>query len=149
MGARCRNERSSPASELSYLKLSPRLVDKAGVNASFDDHPQTATLQVPLPSGNGAKRSIPCAFHGMDGRRLIVEAGEALSLSTALSIEHEDNLFLGEVVACAAQAPGVYKMEIKIEQILTGLHSLMALRSRLLGEAVPQTLTLAPVGMRN
>jgi hypothetical protein len=70
-------------------------------------------------------------------------------LSTALSIEHEDNLFLGEVVACAAQAPGVYKMEIKIEQILTGLHSLMALRSRLLGEAVPQTLTMAPVGMRN
>ena len=136
-------------SGLSYLKLSPRLVDKAGVNTSFNDHPEAATMQVPLPSGNGAKRSIPCAFQGMDGRRLIVQAGEPLSLSTALSIEHEDNLFLGEVVACAAQAPGVYKMEIKIEQILTGLHSLMALRSRLLGEAVPQTLILAPVGMRN
>ena len=138
-----------PVSELSYLKLSLPPVDKAGVNASFDDHPQTATLQVPLPSGNGAKRSIPCAFHGMDGRRLIVEAGEALSLSTALSIEHEDNLFLGEVVACAAKSPDVYKMEIKIEQILTGLHSLMALRARLLGDAVPQSLTMVPVGASN
>ena len=137
------------ASGLSYLKLSPRLVDKAGVNSSFDDHPQTATLQVPVPSGNGAKRSIPCAFHGMDGRRLIVEAGEGLPLSAALSIEHEDNLFLGEVVACAPQSPGVYKMEIKIEQILTGLHSLMALRARLLGDAVPQPLSMIPVGARN
>jgi hypothetical protein len=119
------------------------------VNTSFDDHPQTATLQVPLPSGKGAKRSIPCAFQGMDGRRLIIEAGEALALSTALSVEHEDNLFLGEVVACAVQSPGVYKMEIKVEQILTGLHSLMALRSRLLGEAVPQPLTMMPVGVLN
>jgi hypothetical protein len=134
-------------SDLSYLKLSFGLADKAGVNASFEDNPQTATIQV--PTGNGAKRSISCAFHGMDGRRLIVEAGEPLSLSTALSIEHEDNLFLGEVVVCAAQSPGVYKLEIKIEQILTGLHSLMALRSRLLGDAVPQSLTMVPVGMRN
>jgi len=134
---------------LSYLKVSPRPVDKPGVNTHFDDHPQAATIQVPMPSGNGAKRSIPCAMQGMDGRRLIVEAGESLSLSTALSIEHEDNLFLGEVVACAAQSPGLYRMEIKIEQILTGLHSLMALRARLLGEAVPQTLGLLPVGVLN
>jgi hypothetical protein len=40
-------------------------------------------------------------------------------------------------------------MEIKVEQILTGLHSLMALRARLLGEAVPQQLTMMPVGGLN
>ncbi|HTU47182.1 MAG TPA: hypothetical protein VMF91_19120 [Bryobacteraceae bacterium] len=136
-------------SVLSYLKVSPHLVDKPGVSTSFDDYPQPATILVPSPSGNGAKRSISCAFHGMEGRRLILEAGEPLSPSTALSIEHEDNLFLGEVVACAAQSPGLYRMEIKIEQILTGLHNLMALRARLLGEAVPQTLGLMPVGVLN
>jgi len=136
-------------SVLSYLKVSPDSVDKPGVSTSFDDYPQPATILVPSPSGNGAKRSISCAFHGMEGRRLILEAGEPLSPSTALSIEHEDNLFLGEVVACAAQSPGLYRMEIKIEQILTGLHNLMALRARLLGEAVPQTLGLMPVGVLN
>jgi hypothetical protein len=119
------------------------------VNTSFDDHPQFATIQLPLPTGNGAKRSIPCAFFGMQGKRLIVEAGEPISSSTALSIEHEDNLFLGEVVVCASSSPGIYRMEIKIEQILTGLQSLMNLRAGLLGESVPQPLGLMPVGVRN
>ena len=119
------------------------------MNTSFDDHPQSATIQLPLPSGYGAKRSIPCAIYGMHGKRLIVEAGEPLSASTALSIEHEDNLILGEVVACAAESPGIYKIDIKIEQILTGLQSLMNLRAGLLGEGVPQPLSLVPVGVRN
>lgn len=85
----------------------------------------------------------------MDGRRAILEAGEPLSTSTALSIEYEDKLFLGEVVACAAEVPGVFRLEVKVEQILTGLQSLMNLRARLLGEGVPQPLGLIPVGVRN
>lgn len=85
----------------------------------------------------------------MEGKRLIVEANEPISISTALSVEHEDNLFLGEVVICAGQSPDIYRMEIKIEQILTGLQSLMNLRAGLLGERVPQPLSLMPVGMRN
>jgi hypothetical protein len=136
-------------SVLSDLNFSRPVVDKPGVSTSFDDHPQAATILVPSASGNGAKRSIPCTFQGTEGRRLILEAGEPLSPSTALSIEHEDNLFLGEVMACAAQAPAVYRMEIKIEQILTGLHSLMALRARLLGESVPHPLALVPAGVLN
>ena len=119
------------------------------MSTSFDDHAQSATILVPSPSGNGAKRSIPCAFRGSEGRRLILEAAESLPPSTALSIEHEDNLFLGEVVACAPQPSGSFRMEVKIEQILTGLHNLMALRARLLGEAVPQPLGLMPVGALN
>src|ERR1700685_1436741 len=138
-----------PVSVLSDLKISQPAADKSAVSTSFDDHPQAATIQVPLPTGNGAKRSIPCALRGTEGKRLILEAGEPLAPSTALSIEHEDNLFLGEVVACVAETAGIYRMEIKIEQILTGLHSLMALRARLLGEGVPQQLTLMPVGMPN
>jgi hypothetical protein len=119
------------------------------VNTSFDDHPQSATIQVPMPGIHGAKRSVPCVFQGMEGRRAILEAGEPLALSTALSIEYEDKLFLGEVVACAAPSPGVFRLEIKVEQILTGLQSLMNLRARLLGEGVPQQLGMVPVGARN
>lgn len=142
-------QRKVDLSEFSGLKNSQALVDKQGVNTEFDDHPQSATIQLPLPSGNGEKRSIPCAFYGMQGKRLIVEAAEPISISTALSIEHEDNLFLGEVVACAAESAGVYKMDIKIEQILTGLQSLMNLRAGLLGERVPERLSLMPIGVRN
>lgn len=128
---------------------SRRVTDKIAVNASFDEHPGSAIIQLPVRSGNGAKRSIPCVFYGMHGKRLVIEANEAISISTALSIEYEDNLFLGEVVICGTQSGGNYRMEIKIEQILTGLQSLMNLRAGLLGEAVPQPLSLMPVGMRN
>lgn len=119
------------------------------MNTSFDDHPQSATIQVPIPEIHGAKRSIPCAFQGMEGKRAILEAGERLAISTAVSIEYEDKLFLGEVVTCSAPSPGVFRMEIKVEQILTGLQSLMNLRARLLGEGVPQQLGMMPVGARN
>lgn len=105
-------------------------------------------IQVPSPAGDGSKRSISCTFNGMNGKRLSVESTEAVPVSTALSVEYDDELFLGEVVTCAEAAPG-WKLDIKVEQILTGLQSLMALRARLLSEGVPQPLGLMPVGARN
>ncbi|MBV9760315.1 MAG: hypothetical protein JO340_07125 [Acidobacteriaceae bacterium] len=117
------------------------------MSTSFEDHPQSATIQVPI--GNGLKRSVPCSFERMEGKHLIVQAGQAIAPFTVLSIEHEDNLFLGEVVTCSAPSQGAYQIEIKIEQILTGLHNLMALRANLLGQAVPQPLGLMPVGVLN
>ena len=115
----------------------------------LSDQPESAVMQVPLPSGRGAKRSIQCALVGVQGARLLVEAGEAVPAYTALSIEHEDRLILGEVVSCAPFGAAAYRVEIKVEQILTGLQNLMALRSRLLGEAIPQQLGLIPAGVRN
>jgi hypothetical protein len=38
----------------------------------------------------------------------------------------------------------LWKVEIKVEQILTGLQSLVALRSRLLYENAPQPLRMVP-----
>ncbi len=112
-------------------------------------------IQVPSPAGDGSKRSIPCTFNGLNGKRLSVEATEAVPVSTALSVEYDDELFLGEVIACAeaefreASASRGWKLDIKVEQILTGLQSLMALRARLLSEGVPQPLGLMPIGARN
>lgn len=119
------------------------------VNASSTEHPDSATIQLPLPTGGGEKRSIPCKFYGMQNKRLVLEASESIPISSVLSVEHEDNLFLGEVVTCTAEADRNFRMEIKIEQILTGLQSLMNLRAGLLSDGVPQTLTLMPAGMRN
>jgi len=97
---------------------------------------------------NGAKRQIRSSFGGLKGKILQVEADEAISVSTAVSVHHEDVLFLGEIITCQ-QIDGLWHMEIKVEQMLTGLQSLMALRSSLLNEGVPQPFGLVPVGSRN
>lgn len=97
---------------------------------------------------DGCKCSIACTVHGIQGKRLAVDAAESVPVSTALSVECDDTLFLGEVVSCSHSDVG-WKIEIKIEQILSGLQSLMALREALLSESIPQTLGLLPLGARN
>ena len=85
----------------------------------------------------------------MHGKRLSLKADEALPVSSVISVEHDDELFLGEVVSCVEAERG-WDLQIKVEQILTGLQSLMALRARLLSEgAAAQPLRLLPIGARN
>ncbi len=115
---------------------------------SLPDQPRSATIQIPAPAGDGTKHSIPCTFSQMQGKRLILEASEAVAVRSAVSVEYEDSLFLGEVVTCAASHSG-WHVEIKVEQILSGLQSLMALRAHLLSESVPKPLTLIPLGALN
>ena len=120
---------------------------------SPDDSARAAVLQIPSLTDPGNKRRIPCTFNGTQGRRLIVAAAEPLPVSTAVSVEYDDRLFLGEVLNCAGADQTAEKqtwsMEIKIEQILSGLQSLLALRAHLLSESVPHSLSLLPVGARN
>lgn len=78
----------------------------------------------------------------------MIEAPEAVAISTPVSVEYDDSLFLGEVVRCA-QLGNSWMVDIKVEQILSGLQSLMALRARLLSEAVPQWISPFSIGARN
>ena len=80
----------------------------------------------------------------MQGKRLILEVSEPLPASAAVTVEYNDALFLGEVLICR-ETNGLCKVEIKVEQILTGLQSLIALRSRLLGENTLQSRRMEPV----
>ena len=80
----------------------------------------------------------------MQGKCLLLEANEPIPASLAVTVEYNDALFLGEVIICA-KINGVWKVEIKVEQILTGLQSLITLRSRLLGEDVVRAPQLVPV----
>lgn len=115
--------------------------------SSIADDPQSAVIQ--LPSGeSGERRSIRCIVQKGDSKRLIVAAREPLALSTALSVEYNDAMFLGEVAACARSGEQGWEIEVRIEQILTGLQSLMALRAGLLGEGMPQIIAPAPAGVR-
>lgn len=89
---------------------------------------------------------MPCTVQGMQGKRLLLEAGQRLSTSAAVSIEYNDAMFLGEVIVCSSNEEGSWHVEVKVEQILTGLQSLVGLRSRLLGESVSSPFGLVPAG---
>jgi hypothetical protein len=83
----------------------------------------------------------------MQGKRLGVDAAERIANSTPVSVEYNDAMFLGEVLRCSQTESGSWDLEIKVEQILTGLQSLMKLRAHLIGEKVPQAINFAPVAI--
>jgi hypothetical protein len=83
----------------------------------------------------------------MQGKRLLLETTQRLATSTAVSVEYNDAMFLGEVIVSSSEASGSWHLEVKVEQILTGLQSLVSLRSRLLGEGVASPLNLVPAGI--
>lgn len=114
----------------------------------MSDQRRPAVLQLPAPDVHATKRSISCEVEGMQGKRLTLSTGEQIRVSTPVSVECEDTLLLGEVVVCRS-AGETWKTEIRVEQILTGLQSLMALRAHLLSESLAAPLPLMPVGMRN
>ncbi len=111
--------------------------------STFDDHPQPATIQIPTGEANGEKLQVASTVTGMEGKRLILESSERITMSTPVSVEYNDAMFLGEVMLCKAIGDGCYRVEIFVEQILTGLQSLVALRTGLLGEAAA---TVKPAG---
>lgn len=68
------------------------------------------------------------------GPRLQIILCEQIAAGTAVSVEHEDMLLMGEVVANAQQAH-LWRADIHVEHALTGLMNLMALRAKLLEES--------------
>lgn len=107
------------------------------MNKFYANDAPSAVIQIASPDAEGKRRTVPCSFQGSEGKRLLLQAGEPVHVSSAVSVEFNDALFLGEVVACTG-GNRTCDIEIKIEQILSGLQSLMALRSHLLSEGVPQ-----------
>jgi hypothetical protein len=108
------------------------------VNTFYANDAPSAVIQIASPDADGKKRTVSCSFQGSEGKRLVLQASEPVPVSSAVSVEFNDALFLGEVVACTVGGNRTCDIEIKIEQILSGLQSLMALRSHLLSEGVPQ-----------
>lgn len=82
---------------------------------------------------------LDCEFSGKSGKRLTLDSPERITVLAPVTLEYNDALFLGEVVACRAHDSKRFEVEIKIDQILTGLESLVKLRERLLGEGYAHT----------
>ena len=119
------------------------------MTTALEDHPQSAVLQIAAETPNGSKVRIPCTFQGMEGKRLTLETSERVASSTMVSVEYNDALFLGDVMSCTHKETDFWRVEIRVEQVLSGLQSLMALRAGLLGEAIPQPFAAVPAGVRN
>jgi hypothetical protein len=93
-------------------------------------------VRISSSSNAFTRDGMPSFLVEMQGKRLIVDVSDPIATSAAVTVECDDAMFLGEVVAATAQN-GRYHVEIAVEQRLSGLQSLMALRAQLLGENVP------------
>lgn len=89
-----------------------------------------------MTTASGARQFVNCTFDGLNGKRLEVTCEQRVQPGEAIQVEYNDAMFLGEVLASSHNVDDSWHLEIKVEQILTGLQSLVNLRSRLLGEPV-------------
>jgi hypothetical protein len=103
------------------------------VNSAYEYTNQPAVLNLTSNSSTGAKRQLDCSFVSIQGKKLTIEIEERTSISAAVSLEYSDAMFLGEVVSATQTTQGVWRTEVKVEHVLTGLQSLMNLRENLLG----------------
>jgi hypothetical protein len=88
---------------------------------------------VEIQPGNGSeeRRKIPSAIHTFAHQWLTLITGERLAASAAVGVEHNDVLFVGEVVRSTPWGQNEWATDIKVEHTLTGLQSLMLLRAEL------------------
>lgn len=121
----------------------PAATDELVVNSTTEQPSQPAFLNLPQSDASGERKKIICSFGEREGNRLVLYCQTKLATSAAVSVEYDDAMFLAEVVHCAGTGEGEWRVELQIEQVLTGLQSLIILRSRLLGE--PSAPTFAPV----
>lgn len=94
-------------------------------------------LHLPSAGAGGTRRSVPCAIAEIHGQYLRILTSERVNAGAAISVEGADAMFLGEVVRSSEQ-DGHWRLDVRVEQILNGLMSLMALRASLMeGAAQP------------
>lgn len=92
-----------------------------------------STIHLPDAGPDAPKIDVACRVVTVNGHQMHLQSPQAIPPSVPLSIEHDDALYLGEAVYCLALGC-VYEVDIHVEQVLTGLQSLVALRARLLDE---------------
>ena len=91
----------------------------------------SARLEIQPAHATGERRSLPIVFQTFANKYVTVTTSEALGLSTAVGVEYNDVLFVGEVVRCTAGVGDQWQVEIKVSQTLTGLESLLMLQAEL------------------
>ena len=106
------------------------------------EHSDTAgdPVKIEIVSCDGGRRTIDGAFGPSTSGWLSLRVSERIAPSTAVSVEHDDVLLVGEVAASEQEEDGSWRLRIQVKHKLTNLQSLMLLRSALLGRASPSSL---------
>jgi hypothetical protein len=91
----------------------------------------SAIVEIQPENGSEERRKLPSTVHTFLHEWLTLITGEQLAASTAVGVEHNDVLFIGEVVRSMPWGNDEWAIDIKVEQTLTGLQSLMILRAQL------------------
>ena len=88
-----------------------------------------------------SKEAFAGAIDSFESKQLRLSCRQPLPVFGALTVQHEDTLFLGEVITCAPKADGrEWMVVVKVEQVLTALQSLLCLRKQLLEAERPTQL---------
>jgi hypothetical protein len=90
-----------------------------------------ATVEIRPANGSEERRRIPSIVHTFANNWFTLITGERLTASTAVAVEYNDVLFVGEVVRSVNWDSDGWATDIKVAQTLTGLESLMILRAEL------------------
>ncbi|HLH04767.1 MAG TPA: hypothetical protein VKX25_18515 [Bryobacteraceae bacterium] len=104
---------------------------------------KTATLKT-ASHGSAAPQSLPCTFQAFHNKRLTLEFASQPLVAGPVSVEYNDALFLGEIIRFSAVGQGAWQVEILVDQVLTGLESLLRFRAQLIGEGAGRAPERAP-----
>ena len=106
------------------------------------EHSDTAgdPVKIEIVSCDGGRRTIDGAFGPSTSGWLSLRVSERIAPSTAVSVERDDVLLVGEVAAASEQEDGFWRLRVQVRHTLNNLRSLTLLRSVLLGRASPSPL---------
>lgn len=88
-------------------------------------------IRLEIPSLNGRRREIFGALRLFRDQSLVITTTESISLSAIVTVQCDDVLLIGEVVACSREAERCWAIRIKVVHTLKHLEILTRLRSEL------------------
>lgn len=91
----------------------------------------SAIIEILPANVSSQRRRIPGIVHASAHEWLTLITKERLATSTAVRIEYNDILFIGDVVRSVPWGSNDWAVDIKVAKTLTGLESLMILRAQL------------------
>jgi hypothetical protein len=89
-----------------------------------------SSARLEIKQVTGERRKLPVVFQTFADKCLTLTTSEQVAILTVVGVEHNDVLFVGEVVRCTP-AGEQWAIDIKVAQMLTGLQSLLILRAQL------------------
>ena len=88
---------------------------------------------------------LPACIVNLSGRGLSLTTESCVPVGSAVRIDINDNILLGEVCHSRQTGPSAFVCGVQLEQALTDVHDLSRLMSRLMGESRRAAGSPAPV----